>query len=204
MFDYVVNSLEKGGWVLLPIFLTSVFGWVIIFQAWLRLNRLTPSGRGWVRKLRYPRAAERWLSNLRKSDTRTLPVIVLQHVNSRRTKGRKSMLEAYEVEMKSMIPEMEKGLTTLGVLAGVAPLLGLLGTVSGMVSTFEVISVFGAGNPALMADSIGEALVTTQNGLLAAIPLMLGHILLLNRSLNLENETEKAVHRFVNYMERQS
>jgi len=204
MFDYVVNSLEKGGWVLLPIFLTSVFGWVIIFQAWLRLNRLTPSGRGWVRKLRYPRAAERWLSNLRKSDTKTLPVIVLQHVNSRRTKGRKTMLEAYEVEMKSMIPEMEKGLTTLGVLAGVAPLLGLLGTVSGMVSTFEVISVFGAGNPALMADSIGEALVTTQNGLLAAIPLMLGHILLLNRSLNLENETEKAVHRFVNYMERQS
>lgn len=204
MFDYVVNSLEKGGWVLLPIFLTSVFGWVIIFQAWIRLNRLTPSGRGWVRKLRYPRAAERWLTNLKKSDGKTLPVIVLQHVYSRKSKGRDSMLEAYEIEMKNMIPEMEKGLTTLGVLAGVAPLLGLLGTVSGMVSTFEVISVFGAGNPALMADSIGEALVTTQNGLLAAIPLMLGHIMLLNRSLNLENETEKAVHRFVNYMERQS
>lgn len=61
-------------------------------------------------------------------------------------------------------------LTLIGVLAAVAPLLGLLGTVTGMITTFDVLSFFGTGNTKAMAGGISEALVTTQTGLLVAIP----------------------------------
>jgi biopolymer transport protein ExbB len=69
-----------------------------------------------------------------------------------------------------------------------------------MVGTFRTISVFGAGNPALMADSIAESLVTTQNGLLAALPLMLLHNYLWNKSVNLEKDVLKSSQRLINYL----
>ena len=70
------------------------------------------------------------------------------------------------------------GLATLAIFAAVAPLLGLLGTVTGMIETFQVITLFGAGDPRLMSDGISQALVTTQLGLAVAIPLLLLHSML--------------------------
>jgi len=71
-----------------------------------------------------------------------------------------------------------KAVRMAGIMAKVAPLLGLLGTVTGMVQTFKVITVYGNQNPVLMADGISEALITTQSGLIIAFP-----ILLLNQKL---------------------
>lgn len=201
MFDYVVNSLEKGGWVLAPIFICSIMGWFYIFEIWKRLAKLSPKEKDWVRKFSYVAGIKQWVRNLTKRNANTIPGIILSRVYLIRDSGRSAMLNSYNEEMKCLTPLMESGLSTLGVLASVAPLLGLLGTVSGMVGTFSVISVFGAGNPALMADSIGEALVTTQNGLLAAIPLMIAHIMLLNKSINLEQEVEKAAHVLINHID---
>ena len=65
---------------------------------------------------------------------------------------------------------LERGLTPIGVLAAVAPLLGLLGTVLGMIQTFDVIAFFGTGNARALAGGISVALITTQTGLLVAIP----------------------------------
>ncbi len=73
------------------------------------------------------------------------------------------------------IPRLESGLNLVKVLAAVAPLLGLLGTVIGMIKTFQAITLFGAGDPQTMAGGISEALVTTVLGLIAAIPLLLIH-----------------------------
>jgi biopolymer transport protein ExbB len=70
-------------------------------------------------------------------------------------------------------PHMERGLSLLAALAGVAPLLGLLGTVSGMVSTFNVISRTGTADPKLLSGGISEALITTELGLIGAVPLLL-------------------------------
>lgn len=80
------------------------------------------------------------------------------------------------------IPELEKGLSMIKLLAGVAPLLGLLGTVTGMIATFQSISLFGTGDPKLMASGISQALVTTMLGLCIAIPLLFLHSLLASRS----------------------
>jgi len=73
------------------------------------------------------------------------------------------------------IPKLEGGLNLIKVLAAVAPLLGLLGTVIGMINTFQAITLFGTGDPQIMAGGISEALVTTVLGLIAAIPLLLLH-----------------------------
>jgi len=83
------------------------------------------------------------------------------------------------------VPKIESGLTTLKVLSVVAPLLGLLGTVTGMINTFQQITLFGAGNPKLMAGGISTALVTTTLGLIVAIPLVLAHSFLRDRSKSL-------------------
>ncbi len=83
------------------------------------------------------------------------------------------------------IPVLEKGLPMIKLLAAVAPLLGLLGTVTGMIATFQSISLFGTGDPKLMASGISQALVTTMLGLCVAIPLLFLHSLLSARSRTL-------------------
>ena len=70
---------------------------------------------------------------------------------------------------------LERSFSLIAALAGAAPLLGLLGTVSGMIATFDTISAVGTGNPQLMSGGISEALITTQLGLMVAIPLLLAH-----------------------------
>lgn len=76
------------------------------------------------------------------------------------------------------IPPLERFMSTLGMLAAIAPLLGLLGTVTGMINTFQAITFFGTGNPRTMSGGISEALITTMLGLTVAIPIMLCHTIL--------------------------
>ncbi|MDQ7090159.1 MAG: MotA/TolQ/ExbB proton channel family protein [Methylococcales bacterium] len=83
------------------------------------------------------------------------------------------------------IPALEKGLPMIKLLAAVAPLLGLLGTVTGMIATFQAISLFGTGDPKLMANGISQALVTTMLGLCIAIPLLFLHSIVAARSRTL-------------------
>ncbi|MDX2225195.1 MAG: MotA/TolQ/ExbB proton channel family protein [Rhodospirillaceae bacterium] len=80
------------------------------------------------------------------------------------------------------LPSLERGLSTLKVIIAVAPMLGLLGTVTGMIQTFQVITLFGTGDPKMMAGGISQALVTTVQGLVTAIPLLLLHSLATGRS----------------------
>jgi biopolymer transport protein ExbB len=89
------------------------------------------------------------------------------------------------------LPRLERFLTALKVMAAVAPLLGLLGTVTGMINTFQVITTHGAGDPRLMAGGISEALVTTQLGLAVAIPVLVAASLLGRRAQRLASDMEE-------------
>ena len=80
------------------------------------------------------------------------------------------------------VPKLQRGLSILKILAVIAPLLGLLGTVTGMIQTFQSITLFGTGDPKLMAGGISQALITTVLGLMAAIPLTFLHALVSARS----------------------
>ena len=94
--------------------------------------------------------------------------------------------EELEAQLEDVLakasPPLEKNLSIIKLLAAVAPLLGLLGTVIGMIETFQAITLFGTGDPKLMAGGISQALVTTMLGLIAAVPLLFIHNLLDSRS----------------------
>jgi len=82
---------------------------------------------------------------------------------------------ALQEAMLKQMPKLQRFLPTLAVLAAIAPLLGLLGTVTGMINTFHVITMVGTGDPRMMSGGISEALLTTQFGLIVAVPIMLLH-----------------------------
>jgi len=93
--------------------------------------------------------------------------------------------EGLEIKLNEAIlreaPQLDKGTGIIKLLATVAPLLGLLGTVTGMIGTFQAITLFGTGDPKLMAGGISQALITTVLGLIVAIPLLFGHSLVATR-----------------------
>jgi biopolymer transport protein ExbB len=91
----------------------------------------------------------------------------------------------------NQLPKVERGMAVLAVLGAVAPLLGLLGTVTGMIDTFRVITIYGTGDPKLMSGGISEALVTTELGLAVAIPIMLLHTFLSRRVDHIVGDMEE-------------
>jgi biopolymer transport protein ExbB len=93
--------------------------------------------------------------------------------------------------MLKELPRLERFLTALKVMAAVAPLLGLLGTVTGMINTFHVITVHGTGDPRLMAGGISEALITTQLGLAVAIPVLVAAALLSRKAQRIASDMEE-------------
>jgi biopolymer transport protein ExbB len=96
-----------------------------------------------------------------------------------------------------VVHDLERFLNTLGTIAGISPLLGLLGTVTGMIRTFKAITVAGVGNPTAMASGIAEALITTAAGLLVAIPALVAFRYLRGvveaRVIQMEKESIKLV-----------
>ncbi|RPH47631.1 MAG: hypothetical protein EHM91_05535 [Planctomycetota bacterium] len=97
-------------------------------------------------------------------------------------------------------PRLERFLPLLAVFAGVAPMLGLLGTVAGIIATFEVISQIGRGDPALMAGGISEALVATGSGLLVAIPLLVLHSHFAGRVERITGDAERHAATLINIL----
>lgn len=96
---------------------------------------------------------------------------------------------------------LERHVGALATIANLTPLLGLLGTVSGMIKTFNVISVQGVGNPALLAGGIAEALVTTASGLCVAIPTLVCYRILKDRTESLVFEMEEHSMKIIEIME---
>lgn len=103
--------------------------------------------------------------------------------------------EVLEARMDEMLlaeqPGLERGQAVVKVIAAIAPLMGLLGTVTGMIGTFQAITVFGSGDPKMMAGGISQALVTTVLGLVVAIPLLFANTALNSRSRSLMNLLER-------------
>ncbi len=95
-------------------------------------------------------------------------------------------LKLSEAALKEM-PDLTKGLLFIKVVSAVAPLMGLLGTVTGMIKTFQVITLYGAGDPKMMAGGISQALMTTVLGLVVAIPMVLLHTVVSGQSRKIVN-----------------
>jgi len=167
MYEFLV----KGGILMIPILACSVVGLAVVFErAWtLRTARNIP--RELLRRsedLVRRGQIEEAMALCRRS--RSPMGAVIQAALKNAGQGREAVKEAAEEVGRREAAHLERYVGVLGTVANVAPLLGLLGTVSGMIKAFTVISVQGVGNPASLAAGISEALITTAAGLTVAIP----------------------------------
>ncbi len=101
-------------------------------------------------------------------------------------------------QMLDTRPRLEKLMPLIALTAATAPLLGLLGTVTGMINTFNLISVFGTGDPRMLSSGISEALITTEYGLIVAIPALLIHAVVSRQTKGLLGSMEQAAVAFIN------
>jgi len=108
-----------------------------------------------------------------------------------RHRPREVLMERLEDTGRHVVHELERFLNTLGTIAGVAPLLGLLGTVTGIIKAFNAIQAGGIGDPRMLSGGIGEALITTAAGLCVAIPSLIGYRYLRGRVDRIVVEMEK-------------
>lgn len=158
--------IRTGSFVMIPLLLVSIVMWTLIINRLFFFRRL-------YRKNMSREQAGRFIENneLPPEDKyRGAIAFVVTSFLKKRT-GQPEV-DTYILDEATMetITILNKYLSFIGVLAGAAPLLGLLGTVTGMIATFDIISVFGTGNARAMAGGISEALITTQTGLVIAIP----------------------------------
>lgn len=118
--------------------------------------------------------------------------------------GREAMVQAIEQRAAVIVHEMERYLNTLGTIAAITPLLGLLGTVLGMIRVFSEIMLQGTGNPNALAGGISEALITTAAGLTVAIPAYAFHRYFLRRVDSLVLSLEQEAGRLVEAMQQRA
>ncbi len=167
----IFETLQRGGIILLVIFLLMSCGWFFIgkklflfFKERDNHNELTIELNNAILTKNNEKIKE--LLATKKNSFRWM----IQQLIEAPPQSRKNVSEELLVAIR---PSLFSHHGTIAVIAAVTPLLGLLGTVSGMMETFDVIHLFGASNPMLMADGISKALITTQAGLVASFPLVI-------------------------------
>ncbi|MGY4532445.1 biopolymer transport protein ExbB [Pseudomonas sp. TE3786] len=174
--------VKAGGWMMLPIILCSIATVAIVAERlWtLRVTRVAPPhllGQVW-RMIKDKQLNKDKLKDLRNSSPLG-QILAAGLTNSKH--GREIMKECIEESASRVIHELERYLNALGTIAAMAPLLGLLGTVFGMIEIFSGFMDNGQANAGQLAGGIGKALVTTAAGLIVAIPAVFFHRYLLRR-----------------------
>lgn len=172
VIEATLNLLLRGGWVLAPLFLLGWVGWFLMFEKLGYFLMLKGAGASLFFKELEKNGEEAAFAKIRKRRYGYF-LALAEDIRKHRDEGPVAVRNAMDATRHRISTKLATSQRTIVTCASVAPLLGLLGTVSGMVHTFETIQMFGFGNPVLLADGISEALLTTQAGLLVAFPLML-------------------------------
>src|SRR5690606_3400119 len=177
-----MNILASGGPVLLLIVLVSLYAVYIFFVRFLKpRNERTDTGELMTRVNAAVRERDLELA-LAACEEHGGPVArVLGSALLKLPYGRPAVEAAFQEATIQEEQWLARGLRPLATIAQVAPMLGLLGTVTGMIISFGQISRFGTGDPSVVANGIGQALVTTAAGLIVAIPVIMGHAFLSSR-----------------------
>jgi len=172
----VFEIITAGGWLMVPIIICSILVLGIGGERYWTLNPQKIAPRhllaqvwSWIKNNQLDAAKLREL----KQSSPLGRILAVGLSNSRH--GREVMKDSIQEAANQVIHDMERYLTALSTIANIAPLLGLLGTVIGMIKVFTAIMLQGTGNAAVLAGGISEALITTAAGLTVAIPAMILH-----------------------------
>ncbi len=197
--DGFIEHIVKGGFVMYPIVAVALAALIVAIIKWIQLSNI-------------PMASSRDLQLILDRLTKGNQQGALEHAES--IKGPFGQLLATAVahaqeskeyieevlyeRMLNVKPGLEKALPFVALTAATAPLLGLLGTVTGMITTFNMISVFGTGDPKTLSGGISEALITTEWGLYVAIPALLAHSVLSRKVKAIMGDMEQMSVAFIN------
>ncbi|WP_022667521.1 MotA/TolQ/ExbB proton channel family protein [Desulfospira joergensenii] len=183
----LANIIHSGGMVMGPLIALSLVMWLLILERTLFFRRL-------YRKNMGSRMAITHIRDGRIPDPGqyrgAVSLLVTEFIRTR-TGNPKLDRHLLDASVSRINRRMTKFLALISVLAAMAPLLGLLGTVTGMITTFDVLATFGTGNAKAMAGGISEALITTQTGLIVAIPGLYMKGFLERRATNLQQRISR-------------
>jgi biopolymer transport protein ExbB len=202
--DSLLQHLKKGGVWVYPILLFALVATIAALFKSLQVLRIRQPASNTIYKLSTllrsgQRAEALQLAQQQPEPARTLLVQAVEH-------SEESIDLVEEVMYESMLstqPRLERYLNIIAVTASVAPLLGLLGTVTGIIKTFNLMRIFGAGDPKPLISGISEALITTEIGLVLAIPALVIHALLSRKVSGVMAHLEKLSMALLNSLSRQ-
>jgi biopolymer transport protein ExbB len=187
------NYFVKGGPVMWPLLLSSILGVTVIIWRWVVLRQATRGIPAFMSKLRGALAAHDIPAAIQACEAHPGPVASLVKAALLRLGRPKDEIERTLQDVSAQeLAMLERGLPVLATVATVAPLLGFLGTVTGMINSFEALASVGLNNPAAVAQGISEALITTAAGLMIAIPVQMAHNYFVSRINDLVRSMEGA------------
>lgn len=185
--------LSAGGLLVWPIILVGIAAIILVIERLYTLSRIRSNSDRNMEKILKMIANDEWdqCRAFCNEQSKYPTCRIIGHTLNYIGQAREIIENAFQEGLLKELPILERSLPTLNVLAAVAPLLGLLGTVTGMISTFQIITLYGTGDPRMMSGGISEALVTTQLGLAVAVPIMILHHVLDRRVDKIINDMEE-------------
>jgi biopolymer transport protein ExbB len=180
-FKELLHTIKTGGVFMWPLLVIPLVVLFLFFQKLSAIFKSRAADRVYAQAVESLSAKPDEAVKLAKAQPGSSVLKVIGAVAANRNKDRELAEKDVKEVLLYEVPRLERHLTTLSVMAAAAPLLGLLGTVSGLIAMFQVITQHGVNDPKLLAGGIGEALIATETGLLIAIPTLMGHNFLANR-----------------------
>ena len=197
--DTVLEHIKKGGVVMYPILGLAFFAFIIAVFKWFEIGKVKRARR---------RDLDEILRHLRNGDKDSAmayaksvkgPAGEMMAAAVEHSDDDKELIEEVLYEKIVILqPKLERMLPLIAVTAATAPLLGLLGTVTGMIKTFKLITVFGTGDAKSLSSGISEALITTEFGLIVAIPALIIHAILNRKAKSVVSSMEQTAVGFIN------
>ncbi|MEW6711210.1 MAG: MotA/TolQ/ExbB proton channel family protein [Candidatus Riflebacteria bacterium] len=188
---FLIDLFVSGGPVMIPIMLCSVIGLAILIERIRFYYRNQNNAAVFMKKIKFALTTRNFVDAMklcREENTPLSNVMAagIDHLDL----SKEDLLDVMRAEAMIQMKKYEKHLGILGTIASITPLLGLTGTVTGMISSFSVISTIGIGDPTALAGGISEALYTTAAGLMIGIPALIAHNWCESKSLEFTEQVE--------------
>jgi biopolymer transport protein ExbB len=187
------SYFAKGGPVMWPLLLLSILGVAVAIWRWMALRAATADIVPFMRGLREKLVAGDVDGAIKVCEAHPSPVASIVKAGLlRHGRSKEDMERALHDASSHELASLERGLGILATIAMIAPLLGFLGTVTGMINSFDALAEVGLNNPAAVAAGISQALITTAAGLMIAIPIQMAYNYLVARVNGLVRDMEAA------------
>lgn len=195
--EYVISIFQKGGPVMYPLLFLGALSLALIIERFYSLstNKIIPlkNIEEVLFYLRERKFTEAYAAVKSKDSIATNMIVGILEAYVNGNRKREDIEMVAESMAKVEIPKLEAYINAIGAIAAISPLLGFLGTVTGMIQVFQALSIEGLGNPDVLAAGISQALLTTAFGLSIAIPTLAGYWYFKNRVNYLAMQLESII-----------